>query len=119
MVMTSHVFNARLDPQNPATLSFPVLTGILREKLGFKGIIVSDDLDMAAIRANYSFEETLEKSINAGVDLLCLSNNGSQYDPALARKAVEAIEKLVSEGKIPRRRIEESWERIMAVKEKI
>jgi len=116
MVMTSHVFNAKLDPQNPATLSPAILTGLLRNELGFKGVIVSDDLDMESIRANYSFEEALEKAINAGVDLLCLSNNGSSYDPALAQNALTAIYGLVKEGKITRERIEESWKRIMALK---
>jgi len=116
MVMTSHVFNADLDPRNPATLSEAILTGILRNQLGFKGVIVSDDLDMEAIRANYGFEEILEKTINAGVDLLCLSNNGGQYDPALAQRTLNAIYTLVKEGKISPARIEESWNRIMALK---
>ena len=117
MVMTSHVFNAELDPRNPATLSEAIITGILRNKLNFKGVIVSDDLDMEAIRANYSLAEALEKAINAGVDLLCLSNNGSQYDPALAQIALETIYSLVQEGKIPAERIEESWNRIMVLKQ--
>jgi beta-N-acetylhexosaminidase len=119
MVMTSHVFNANLDPQNPATLSRPILTELLRDKLGFRGIIVSDDLNMAAITAHHSFEETLEKAINAGVDLLCFSNNGGRYDPLLAKKAVDGIFRLVEEGKISRKRIEESWDRIMAAKQKL
>jgi beta-N-acetylhexosaminidase len=116
LVMTSHVFNAALDPQNPATLSAPIITGILRGKLGFTGVVVSDDLDMAAIKANYSFEETLEKAINAGVDLLCLSNNGGRYNPNLCREAIDTIYRLVEKGKISRARIEESWKRIMALK---
>jgi len=116
MVMTSHVFNAALDPQNPATLSPAILTGILREKLKFTGVIVSDAMDMEAIRANYGFEEALEKAINAGIDILCLSNNANYYDPDLAPKALDAIFKLVRDGKIPERRIEESWKRIMAAK---
>jgi beta-N-acetylhexosaminidase len=116
MVMTSHVFNENLDPQYPATLSRAILTGILRESMQFSGVIVSDDMEMEAIRANYGFAEALEKAINAGVDLLCLSNNGSRYDPDLAQKAVEAIYRLVKEGKIPQERIEESWNRIMTVK---
>jgi len=116
MVMTSHVYNAKLDPENPATFSRAILTGLLRGELGFKGVIVSDDLDMGAIRANYDLAELLEKSINAGVDLLCLSNNGGSYDPALAQNALDTIYALVKEGKIPAKRIEESWARIMAVK---
>ena len=116
MVMTSHVFNADLDPQSPATLSAPVLSGLLREKLGWRGIIVSDDMDMDAIKANYGFEEALEKAVNAGVDLICLSNNGGTYDPALAQKAADALYRYVETGRITAERIEESWNRIMAVK---
>jgi beta-N-acetylhexosaminidase len=119
LVMTSHVFNAALDPENPATLSPAILTGILRNDLGFTGLIVSDDLDMEAIRANYDFAEVLEKAVNAGVDILCLSNNGKDYNPALAQTAIDTIYSLVVEGKIPAERIEESWERIMAVKRKL
>ena len=119
MVMTSHVFNADLDSEYPATLSEAILTGILRNELNFKGIIVSDDLEMDAIKLNYGFAEALEKAINAGVDLLCLSNNGSLYDPLLAQKALNAIFDSVKEGKISRERIEESWQRIMAVKAKL
>jgi beta-N-acetylhexosaminidase len=116
MVMTSHVFNAGLDPRSPATLSAPVLSGLLREQLGWQGIIVSDDMDMAAIKANYGFEEALEKAVNAGVDLICLSNNGGSYDPALAQKAADALYRHVAAGRITEERIEESWNRIMAVK---
>jgi beta-N-acetylhexosaminidase len=119
LVMTSHVFNSALDPRNPATLSYSVLTGILRGRLGYKGIIVSDDLDMAAIKANYTFEETLEKAINGGVDLLCLSNNGDAYDPYLARRAADTIYRLVEENKISPERIEASWQRIMAAKREL
>jgi len=119
LVMTSHVFNANLDPENPATLSPAILTGILRNEMGFTGLIVSDDLDMGAIRANYDFAEILEKAVNAGVDLLCLSNNGSSYNPALAQTALDTIYSLVKDGKIHAGRIEESWARIMAVKRKL
>jgi beta-N-acetylhexosaminidase len=116
MVMTSHVFNAGLDPRNPATLSAPVLSGLLREQFGWQGIIVSDDMDMAAIKANYGFEEALERAVNAGVDLICLSNNGGSYDPALAQKAADALCRSVEAGRITEERIEESWNRIMAIK---
>jgi beta-N-acetylhexosaminidase len=119
MVMTSHVFNADLDPENPATFSREILTETLRNRLKFKGVIVSDDLDMEAIRAHYGFEESLEKAIHAGVDLLCLSNNGSGYDPRLAQRAHAAIYGLVQKGAISPDRIEESWKRIMAVKRRL
>jgi beta-N-acetylhexosaminidase len=115
-VMTSHVFNAGLDPENPATLSKKILTGILREELGFKGIIVSDDFNMAAITANFSPETALERAINAGVDIICISNNGSSYDPLLAKRTIDTITDLVERGRIQNERIDESFKRIMAVK---
>ncbi|MDR1506671.1 MAG: hypothetical protein LBI67_06170 [Treponema sp.] len=115
-VMTGHVFNSVLDPENPATLSQPVLEGILRGRLGFTGLIVSDDLDMAAITANYSLETALEKAVNAGVNILCLSKNGGEFDPSIAERSVNIIYKQLSAGKIPPQRIEESYRRIMAVK---
>ncbi len=74
MVMTSHIYNAKLDKKYPATMSKSILTGILRNELKFEGVIITDDLAMGAVVKNYSFEEILEKAINAGANLLCLSN---------------------------------------------
>jgi beta-N-acetylhexosaminidase len=115
-VMTSHVFNNGLDPENPATLSKKILTGILREELGFEGIIVSDDFNMAAITANFSPETALERAINAGVDIICISNNGGSYDPLLAKRTIDTIYDLVERGRIKKERIDESFNRIMIVK---
>jgi beta-N-acetylhexosaminidase len=117
LVMTSHVFNAELDPENPATLSKKILTGMLREELGYGGIIVSDDFNMAAITANFSPETALERAINAGVDIICISNNGGSYDPLLAKQTIDIIYNLVSKGGIKKERIDESFSRIMALKE--
>jgi len=116
MVMTSHVFNANLDADYPATMSKKILTGILREQLGFRGVIVSDDLAMGAIADNYPLTEALEKAILAGVDILCLSNNGTTYDSGIAQKAIDTIYQLVTEGRIPEARINESYQRIIALK---
>lgn len=116
MVMTSHVFNAKLDSVYPATLSKAILTGILRDSLGFNGVIVTDDMAMGAIVQNYSFEDALEKAINAGANLLCLSNNGKEYDPNVAPKAIDIIYKHVQDGKIAKETIESSYNRIIALK---
>jgi beta-N-acetylhexosaminidase len=118
-VMTSHVFNSRLDGENPATLSKKILTDLLRGEIGFDGIIVSDDLDMAAIKANYGFEEALEKAVNAGVNILCFSNNGGEFDPYLAGRVIETVYRLVREGRVGSARIEESYRRIMALKARL
>ncbi|MDR2767712.1 MAG: hypothetical protein LBB82_05230 [Treponema sp.] len=115
-IMTSHVFNRNIDPRYPATLSKATLTGILRDRLGFTGLIVSDDLEMAAIKAQYDLETTLELAINAGVDILAFSNNGSVFNPALAREVIDTVFHLVKTGRITPERIDVSFNRIMALK---
>ena len=117
MVMTSHIFNAKLDEKYPATMSKAILTGILREQLKFEGVIITDDLAMGAMVKNYSFEEILEKAINAGANLLCLSNNGDTYDPKIAQKAIDTVFRLVKSGKIKQETIESSYIRITKLKE--
>ncbi len=119
LVMTSHIYNAELDEKYPATMSKAILTGILREQLKFDGVIITDDLAMGAVVKNYSFEEILEKAINAGANLLCLSNNGDNYDPKIAQKAVDTILGLVKSGKIKQETIDASYTRIMKLKEKL
>ena len=117
-VMSAHVFNAKLDPLHPATLSRPVLTGLLREKLGFAGVIISDDMEMKAISDHYGLENSLPSAIEAGVDLLCLGNNLS-YDPAIAGRATDILVRAVESGRIPETRINESCERVLALKHRI
>ncbi len=118
MVMTSHVFNSKLDPSYPATLSKAIITGILRDSIGYNGVVVTDDMAMGAIVDHYSFEEALEKAINAGADILTLSNNGKEYDPQVAPKAIDIIYKYVKDGKISKERIDEAYNRIMELKKK-
>jgi beta-N-acetylhexosaminidase len=118
MVMTAHVINANVDPKYPATLSSLFLQNILRNQLGYKGIIVSDDMQMGAITKNYGFEDALVRSINAGCDLLGLSNNNDSYDENIASKAINAIFKAVKDGRISEDKIDASYERIMNLKKK-
>ncbi|HJX02009.1 MAG TPA: glycoside hydrolase family 3 protein, partial [Candidatus Humimicrobiaceae bacterium] len=80
IVMTAHIMNTDIDPDNPATLSSIFLQDILRGELNYEGVIVSDDMQMGAIVTNFGFEEAIVKAINAGCDLLIFSNNGSSYD---------------------------------------
>lgn len=72
MVMTAHVFNANIDPKYPATLSNNHMK--MLKSLGYKGVIISDDLQMGAINDNFSFEETVKKSVEAGNNILLFSN---------------------------------------------
>jgi beta-N-acetylhexosaminidase len=116
-VMSSHIFNAHLDADYPGTLSHKIITGILRDSLGWDGCIFSDDMNMGAITKNFGFKESIALAINAGVDVLVFSNNSSEgYDPQLAQKALNAILELVNEGVITEQRIEKSYRRIMRLK---
>lgn len=116
MVMTAHVINRQLDPDGlPASLS-PRITAYLRDTLGFTGVIVTDDLAMGAIVNEYSFEATLRMAIEAGADMLCLSNNGGTYNSELVPKAVHIIKKFVADGTISAERIHTSAERVRVLK---
>lgn len=117
LIMTSHVFNANLDADYPATMSKKILTGILRGQLGFDGVIISDDLAMGAIADLFPLEVALEKAINAGVDILCLSNNGSVYKPHMTQNVIDTIYDLVQSGNITPERIDESYRRIQQLKQ--
>jgi beta-N-acetylhexosaminidase len=118
MVMSAHVFNARLDAERPATLSRAVLTSLLREKLGFQGVITSDDLEMKAIATHYGLEQSVPAAIEAGVDLLCFGNNLG-YDPDIARRVSDILMRAVQSGRIPEARIDASCGRILALKRRI
>ena len=109
MIMTAHVFNANLDRYYPATLSYATNTLLLREKLGYRGVIVSDDMQMKAISKHYSLQESVKLAINAGVDILLFGNQLAQQD---TDELVDTIYKEVVSGAIPFSRIVESNKRI-------
>lgn len=114
-VMSAHVFNARLDPDRPATLSRAVITGLLRQKLGFQGVVTSDDMEMRAISSHYGLDESVPSAVEAGIDVLCFGNNQS-YDPDIAPKAIDILARAVASGRIPESRIDESVQRIQSLK---
>lgn len=115
MIMTSHVSLSQFDPDYPASLSSNIL-GILRKDLGFDGVIVSDDLYMAAVTKLYSLEETIFRAVEAGTDILLFGNN-TDYNEEIGQKVHAHIKRLVEDGKISPQRIEESWERIQRMKQ--
>ncbi len=115
VVMTAHVFNAKLDPVYPATLSRAVITGLLRQKLGYDGVIFSDDMQMKAVSRFYGLEQAVTLCVNAGVDMLLFGNN-LEYDPMTPTKVVDMLMRKVKSGEIPASRIQESYDRIMRLK---
>ncbi len=116
-VMTAHIFNSEIDPQFPATLSSSTINGILRDRLGFDGVVIADDLQMKAVSDRYGLETTIEAGLSAGLDILLFANN-SVYDPEIAVKSVEIIRRLVRQGRVSERRIDESNRRILSLKDR-
>ena len=99
-VMTAHLSLPALDPQRPATLSAAVLSDLLREELGFAGLVVTDALVMEAIAGRYGAGEAAVLALEAGADLVLM--------PADARSAITAIAAAVAEGRLERGRLEAS-----------
>ena len=102
-VMTAHLQLPALDPERPATLSEPVLTGLLRRQLGFTGLVVTDALVMEAISAQYGAAEAAVLAFSAGADLILM--------PADAEAALDGLHRAVEDGRISRERLQASLER--------
>lgn len=114
MVMTAHVVNKLLDSQGlPATLSHEILTGLLRNTIGYDGVIISDDLQMQAISKHYSLEKSLSLTINAGADMVIFAN---QLGTITAPQVIDCIEQLVLNKKIDQKRIDDAYRRVMRFK---
>lgn len=111
MIMTAHIALPNVTGDyTPATLSKVVVNDILREELGFKGVVITDAINMKALRDNYTLEEICNYSINAGVDIILMP-----LDPI---EASNTIENLVNNGTISEERINESVSRILTLKYK-
>jgi beta-N-acetylhexosaminidase len=118
-VMTAHVFNAHLDSVYPATLSVATITGILRNQLGYRGVVFSDEMSMKAISGMYGLDEAMELAVNAGVDMLLYSTNLDSAGHSLAARVVDVLERSVRSGRISEDRINASYERITALKSRL
>lgn len=117
-IMTAHVFNAKLDPDYPATLSQPTITKLLREELQYNGVVITDDMQMGAIRELYGFETAIQKTIEAGVDIIAIANN-LLYEEDVAARTIALIKRMVTTGVIAEARIDESYQRIHQLKGKL
>ncbi len=114
MIMTAHIYNKNIDSLYPATLSYKTNELLLREKLGFKGVIISDDLQMGAISKNYTLKKTLQLCINSGVDMLLFANQLSK--PLEIDKIVNIVVELVREKRIDIDKIDKANKRIEKLK---
>jgi len=119
-VMTSHIVNKNLDRKAlPGTLSKSILDSILRKKIGFNGVVFSDDMQMKAIASNYGLEEAIKLAVNAGVDIMCFSNNIMGVENRTVDRVHDIIKNYVTSGEIKKSRIDESFRRIIKLKKRI
>lgn len=125
MIMTTHVINGQIDKTQcrkgkisdhqtwcPGTMSYKTLTDLLRNKLHYHGIIISDDMTMKAITNEYSLSEALANGINAGVDMFIISNNKKDE----TQHALDTIAQLVKNKKVSAKKINQAYTRIVTMK---
>ena len=115
-VMVAHVYNKNLDDKYPATMSKKIITDLLKDKMKFKGLIITDDMQMYAISDNYSLEDSIITAINAGNDILLFGNN-IKNDRNIAKEFNDIVFNAVKNGKISQNRIEESYNKIIKIKD--
>jgi beta-N-acetylhexosaminidase len=118
-VMTAHVFNRGIDMVLPATLSRYTIKRYLRGKLGYSGLVVSDDLLMGAIRQRYGVEEASVLALQATVDVLLVSQNQGRYEPSAAERIVAAIHRAIREGRLSRKAVQAALDRVAILRSRI
>lgn len=111
MLMTAHIVYPALDPTLPATLSPTIIGGLLRQTLGFHGVVVSDDLEMGAIARHATVAQAARAALKAGADLLLICHH-----PELALAAREACVEALHRGELSCQRLTEATERLRALK---
>ena len=118
-VMVAHVFNKKLDTKYPASLSYKTITKMLRWKLGYHGVVITDDLQMGAISKKYGLRNTLKLAINAGDDILLIGNQLDPRQVKSTKKLVNTIRSLVKTGEVKAKDIDRAYARIQTLKEKL
>ena len=116
--MTSHLFNKNLDAKYPATISKKIVDGLLRKKLNFKGVVISDDPQMKALSKKYSLKKLIELMINAGVDIFCFGNN-MVYDASIVKRIHRSVLELINEERVQISMLQRANERITTLRNKI
>jgi beta-N-acetylhexosaminidase len=114
-VMVTHFLNRQLEPSGkPMSLSKPVITGLLRDKMGWNGVVVTDDMQAVAITSRYGRDESVGLALEAGVDQLVFGNQ-AVYDPEVVQQTIAYVTGLVKAGKITEAQIDRSVARIDAL----
>ena len=106
--------NGQFDAKHPASLSPTIVTHVLRGQLGWDGVVVTDDLQAAAITRAFGRDEAVLLALEAGNDLLLFANQ-QVYEPKLVTRVVDLVAAAVASGRIPEARIDEAYTRVQAV----
>jgi beta-N-acetylhexosaminidase len=115
-VMTAHVFNRHLDSRHPATLSRATVQGILREQIGYRGVVVSDDMRMGAIARHYGVGEAAVLALEAGVDVVLIARDELEDGRSAAAVALASIEAAIRQGRLSRAAVATSIARVQALR---
>lgn len=116
VVMIGHLRVDQLDPSGlPATLSAPIITGLLREKMDYQGIVMTDDIDMGAISAILPRKEAFIAALAAGNDLVMIKNLFG-YDPLVPERAVTWVREGIARGQLSEESIKASARRVRALR---
>jgi beta-N-acetylhexosaminidase len=115
-VMSGHLFHRGLDEEFPATLSPAIIGGLLRRELTFDGVVISDDMQMAAITSRFGFAEAVSRAMAAGIDIVLVGNNLIELADAPDQFA-RAIDTALRRGQLTEQRIEEARRRIRLLKQ--
>jgi beta-N-acetylhexosaminidase len=113
-IMTAHILIPALDDTGPATLSPRVVDGLLKQQLGFQGLVLTDDMEMKAISSRYGLPEATVKAIAAGCDAVLMC--GTSQEPQML--ALEAVIHAVEDGSLSLPRVEDAFARHRRVKER-
>ena len=130
MIMSAHILYPQLDNTTvysektkqqeklPSTLSHKIITDLLKNELGFNGVVVTDAMNMAGIAKTYDQVQATKLAINAGVDLICMPCDlKSKDDLANLDKIIDGVEKAVNDGEIQESRLDDAVTRILTLKE--
>lgn len=113
-VMLAHVAFPRIDPSHmPATFSKPIIHDLLRGQMGFRGLVITDDIEMAGAGLVRDTRERVIRALEAGADMIVVA-----WNRKLQRQLVDAVEQAVKGGRLPIARIDESLKRILTVKKR-
>ncbi|GAA4177248.1 glycoside hydrolase family 3 protein [Gryllotalpicola koreensis] len=116
LIMTSHILLPQLDPDRPATMSAPILRGLLRDELGFTGVIVSDALDMKGASGALGIPGAAVQALAAGVDLLCI---GTDNSAAQLEEIAGAVAAAVASGALAAERVADASRRVRLLAERL